>query len=208
MVARRDIALGLDALLELAFVIQRQAVRLDRFDLLLEQQIDKQPGRFQPLVEVDRRDQRLECIGQQRVALAGAVDLLALAQANVGAQAQIAREPGQRCGSNQRRAQASQLALAATGKAIDTAASQPGSSGSRRPETPAARRRSGRRPGRGARGETSDAPARSAAAADRRTRRPRRVCNVSSEGISVSYEFRVQSYELAMLRLITLNSEL
>src|SRR4051812_22801418 len=36
MVARREIALGLDALLKLAFVIQYQATRLNRRDMLLE----------------------------------------------------------------------------------------------------------------------------------------------------------------------------
>src|SRR3954447_20268304 len=36
LVAWCEIALGLDALLELAFVIQRQAVRLDRLDLQIK----------------------------------------------------------------------------------------------------------------------------------------------------------------------------
>src|SRR5262245_15047921 len=86
LITRSNIALGLNALLELAFIVEREPILLDLHELLFEEFHHEYLGDLHPFVEIDCRDQRLECVGQQRVAGTRATLLFALAQANKAAE--------------------------------------------------------------------------------------------------------------------------
>ncbi len=106
-VARRLVPLTLDALLQPALVVQHEAMLNDIARLALENWAQEAIGGIEAAVEEDRGDQGLERIGQQRVAVAAAALLLALAELERLAEAKLPREAGQHRRTDERRTKGS-----------------------------------------------------------------------------------------------------
>jgi hypothetical protein len=76
-------ALSLNAFLKHAPIIKPECIRIDRRKLPLEQWHHERANAFKPTIEVECRQQRLKCVGQQSFTRARTAGFLTPAQAQI-----------------------------------------------------------------------------------------------------------------------------